>query len=126
MQTNTIDVTTTVDRYLEAYNERDAERRSELITSVWADDAQLIDPPLAAKGHAEIGGLAQAMHEHYAGHSFRRTSGIDEHHGQLRYAWELVGPDGQVAVAGIDAAEIGEDGRLRRVVGFFGDLPPRD
>ena len=58
-----------------------------------------------------------------AAHTFRRTTGIDEHHGVARYGWELVAADGAVAVGGTDIAEIGDDGRLVRVTGFFGDLP---
>ena len=65
------------------------------------------------------------MHEHYAGHAFERTSGVDVHHDHLRFAWQLVGPGGEVAVSGIDVADLAEDGRLARVVGFFGDLPVR-
>ncbi len=107
-----------------AWNEPDAGRRAELVASVWAEDARLVDPPLTGEGHAGIADMAAVMQEHYAGHRFRRTSGIDAHHGFLRFAWELAGPDGTVAVAGIDVAELAEDGRLERVVGFFGDLPP--
>ena len=126
MQTNTTtDLTTAVDRHLEAYGERDAARRDALIADVWAEDGQLIDPPLDAAGRAEISGLAAAMHQHYPDHGFRRASEVDEHHGHFRYAWELVGPDGTVAVAGVDVGELDDDGRLRRIVGFFGDLPPR-
>jgi hypothetical protein len=39
---------------------------------------------------------------------------------------ELVGPDGTVAVAGVDVGELADDGRLRRITGFFGDLAARD
>ena len=39
-----------------------------------------------------------------------------------RYGWELVGPDGTVAVDGTDIVEIDDDGRLTRIVGFFGPL----
>jgi hypothetical protein len=47
------------------------------------------------------------------------------HHEHLRFAWRLVAPDGTIAVAGIDVADVAPDGRLARVVGFFGDLPAR-
>ena len=47
---------------------------------------------------------------------------IDEHHGYLRFAWELVGPDGTVALTGLDVGELADDGRLRRITGFFGEL----
>ncbi len=117
------DLTTTVDSWLEAYGEPDETRRAELIAQVWAPAGSLADPPFEGAGHAEIGGLVAAALQRFPGHRFRRTSGIDAHHGYARYAWELVGPDGQVAVAGLDVAQVDEDGRLVRVAGFFGDLP---
>jgi hypothetical protein len=60
---------------------------------------------------------------HFPGHRFRRASAIDTHHDIARYGWELVAADGEVAVSGLDVVDIGPDGRLRRVVGFFGPLP---
>ena len=51
---------------------------------------------------------------------------VDSHHEFLRFGWELVGPDGAVALAGLDVAEVADDGRLRRVTGFFGPLAPID
>jgi hypothetical protein len=57
------------------------------------------------------------------GHRFRRVSGIDTHHDQIRFAWDLVAPDGTIVVAGIDIGEMAEDGRLRRITGFFGGIP---
>ena len=125
MSTETTDLTTTVDGYLAAWNETDPERRAELIARVWSADGRLIDPPLAAEGHDGISEMAAAMQQHYPGHSFRRTSGVDAHHDQLRFAWELVGPGGEVAIAGLDVGEVDDDGRLRRISGFFGDLPGR-
>ena len=119
----TTDLTDTVDTYLAAWNEPDPGRRAGLIERVWAAGGRLLDPPLAAKGHAGISGMADALHTHYPGHRFRRASGIDTHHDQLRFAWELVGPDGTVALAGLDVGEVGADGRLARITGFFGDLP---
>lgn len=111
---------TTIDTWLTAYGEPDAGRRAELVADVWAPDGELIDPPLAGAGHDTLVALADAVLGHYPGHTFRRTSAVDAHHAFARYSWELVGPDGQVAVAGLDVAELGADGKLRRVVGFFG------
>lgn len=117
------DLTTTVDLLLAAWNETDATERAGLVARVWADDGRLIDPPLAAEGHAAISDTAAALHAQFPGHRFRRASGIDAHHDAFRYAWELVGPDGAVALAGIDVGEVASDGRLRRITGFFGPLP---
>lgn len=120
------DITTTVDTYLSAWSEPDPARRAELIASVWTEDGRLVDPPLSGEGHDGISAMAEALQQHYAGHRFRRTSGIDAHHDHLRFAWELVGPDGQVALTGLDVAQVGDDGRLRRVTGFFGELPAEE
>ena len=126
MTDTSTDVTTTiVDDYLAAWNERDDQRRAELIERAWTPEGRLIDPPFEGEGHDGISQMAAVMHEHYAGHRFERTSGVDLHHEHLRFAWQLVGPDGAVAVAGVDVADLAPDGRLARVVGFFGDLPAR-
>jgi hypothetical protein len=50
---------------------------------------------------------------------------IDSHHDQLRFAWQVVGPDGSVPVAGIDVGVLAPDGRLERITGFFGELAPQ-
>lgn len=127
--TTTLDpqtLATTIDTHLEAYGETDAERRDALIASVWTPDGRLADPPFEGEGHAGISALSDVVFEHFPGHTFRRSTGIDAHHGVARYGWELVGPDGAVAVGGVDIAEVTDDGRLARVTGFFGDLPALD
>jgi hypothetical protein len=120
------DLTTTIDTYLAAWNETDPVRRTELIEEVWASDGRLIDPPLASEGHAGISDHIAALQAQFPGHRFRRASGVDSHHDHLRVAWELVGPDGAVALTGIDVASLAADGRLQRVTGFFGELPFRE
>jgi SnoaL-like domain len=120
------DLTTTVDTYLAAYGEPDTARREELISRVWTADGRLVDPPVAAEGHDGISEMAASLQQQFADHRFRRVSAIDAHHDQFRFAWELVGPDGTVAVSGMDVGELAEDGRLRRITGFFGELAGRD
>jgi len=116
-------LTTMVDGYLSAWNETDPARRADLVAKVWGDDGRLIDPPTAAGGSVGLRHMQGAVQAQFPGHAFRRASGIDTHHEYLRFAWELVGPDGNVVLAGIDVGEVAEDGRLRRITGFFGDLP---
>jgi hypothetical protein len=47
---------------------------------------------------------------------------VDLHHGRLRFAWKLTDASGRTVVEGIDFCELASDGRLRRIVGFFGPL----
>ncbi|WP_421118150.1 nuclear transport factor 2 family protein [Aquihabitans daechungensis] len=117
------ETTTLVDIHLAAYASRPRHRRTDLLGQVWADGGQLLDPPFDGTGITAIADLADAVLQHYPAHTFRRTTALDEHHTFGRYGWELVGPDGAVAVAGTDVVEV-VDGRIVRVVGFFGDLVP--
>ena len=50
-------------------------------------------------------------------------SGIDVHHNVLRFLWRLVRADGTAGDISIDFGEIGADGRLVKMVGFFGPAP---
>jgi hypothetical protein len=121
----TTQLETTIDSYLRAYGEPEATTRRHLVEAAWAADGTLADPPFEATGHDAIDATFAAVQAQFPGHTFRRTSAVDEHHGVARYGWDLVAPDGTVAIAGMDVAQFGGDGRLQRVTGFFGDLPPR-
>lgn len=116
------DLTHLIDSYLAAYSEPDPAHREELVAQAWSDDGRLVDPPMQAAGHAEIHALAVAVQQQFPGTRFRRAPAVQEHHGFARYRWELVDEQDGVALTGMDVAEVGPDGRLARVVGFFGDL----
>ena len=119
----TTDTTTLIDTYFEMWNEADPARRAELVGRAWTEDGRHVDPLADVAGHAALGEYAAGVQAKFPGHRIRRTSGVDAHHDQLRYAWELAAPDGTVVVAALDVAELAADGRLRRVSAFFGDLP---
>jgi len=116
-------VTAMVDTYLAMWNETDPTRRAQQIERAWTGDGHYVDPQLEAAGHAAINEMVAAVQARFPGHRFRRVSGIDTHHNQLRFAWELASPDGAIVVAGIDVGGIAPDGRLARITGFFGELP---
>jgi len=117
------DATTTVDTYLAMWNETDPKHRAQLIERAWAGDGRYVDPMLEAEGHAAISEMVAGVQAKFPGHRFRRLSGIDTHHDQLRFAWDLVSPEGAVVVAGLDIGALASDGRLRRITGFFGEAP---
>jgi hypothetical protein len=117
------DATTIVDSYFAMWNETDPAARADLISRAWADDARYVDPLLEADGHAGLSQMVDGVHAQFPGHTFRRLSGVDTHHDRVRFAWDLVAPDGAVTVAGIDVGELAPDGRLRSITGFFGDPP---
>jgi hypothetical protein len=117
------DVTTTIDAYFEMWNETDEEARAQLVATAWTDDGRYVDPLLEADGRPAIVEMVGGVHAQFPGHRFRRTSGIDQHHDQVRFGWELAAPNGDVTVAGLDVGELDGDGKLRRITGFFGEPP---
>jgi hypothetical protein len=124
--TDTATIAASVDAYLAALTETDATARADLVERAWAEDGYFVDPLLEAQGRPAIADLTLAVTGQFPGHTFRRTTGLDAHHGLVRFGWELVAPDGAVAAAGLDVGIVAEDGRLSRVAGFFGDPPTRD
>ena len=91
------EIATSIDSYLAAYCEPDKASRAEVVRRVWVQDGRLIDPPLAAQGHEQIIGQADQLLSQFPGHRFRRSSGVDTHHGWSRYGWQLCDATGQVA-----------------------------
>jgi hypothetical protein len=116
------DITETVDTYLAMWNATDADERAALIAKAWVPDARYVDPVQEADGYAALSAMVEAIHAHYPGQQFRRTTAVDTHHDEVRFGWELGVPGGDVTVAGVDVGILAADGRLQRITGFFGEL----
>ena len=119
MSDTTTTTFTAVDRYFDMWNTEDDAARAAAVADAWAPDARYRDPLLEADGHDGLVAMVAGVHAHYPGHRFRRTTDIDAHHDVVRFGWELFAPDGSVTVAGIDVGELDDDGKLRRITGFF-------
>ena len=112
----------TIDRYVVMFNEADGDVRADLGGDVFVDDGRLVDPLVDATGPEQIAAAIGALRDQMPGHSLARTTAVDTHHDQARFGWTVNGPDGSVAVAGIDVVTFDADGRIQTAVGFFGDL----
>ena len=111
-----------VTAYMQAWNEPDESKRRALLEKAWADNATYTDPMSQAAGREELIALVSQFHSQMPGAKIVQASGIDEHHGRLRFGWRME-RDGATAMEGIDIGELSEDGRLRSIVGFFGAPP---
>jgi hypothetical protein len=116
-------ITDLVDAHLAAFSTTDPDERAALVARAYAPDAHFADPLFVATGHEEITALAASVPEMYPGHAFRRTSGVDVHHDHARYSFAFAAEDGTVVIDGTEVAQVGADGRLVRVIGFFGPVP---
>jgi len=60
--------------------------------------------------------------ERYPSSRVVRTTVVDAHHGLARFSWKKVLADGRSLPEGVDIVEVGSNGKLQRVIGFFGPL----
>jgi len=116
--------------YIEAWSSPDEAVRRELLDMSLADDASYTDPAYEVRGREEIAThigrslSGEAYDGAGAGGRIPISSGADQHHGMIRFAWVLVDPQDVPVLEGMDVVELTDDGRLQRITGFFGALPP--
>jgi hypothetical protein len=133
-QTRTRQAQQLADRYLALWNQADPERRRELIRELWTEDgSQILQPPqeirqiaaspgiglaatLEARGHAELEARAATSYEHWVRSerlSFRGRDDVDRLNDVVKFRWDAVSPDGEVAAVGLVFLVLGADGRIR-------------
>ena len=114
------DVATTIDNYIAAWNERDAERRRELVQRTFAEDADYVDPLMRGDGQDGIDHMIAGVQEQYSDYRFELAGGPDAHNDRVRFSWHLVGNgNGQPVATGYDFGTLTDDGRLGSVTGFL-------
>lgn len=112
-----------VSTYCSAWAEPERAKRDSLLRQVWASDGRYSDPtPISLKGRAALSSHIGSFLAQNAGVRFR-CSAAESHHHFMRFAWAIVAAGGTTIVSGTDFAELASDGRLQRIVGFFGDPP---
>jgi hypothetical protein len=112
-----------VSDYCAAWNATDRDTRDRLLAQVWAADGVYSDPePTLTTGRAALSDAIADFQRHYPGARFR-CSAPQTHHRAMRVTWILLRPDGTQVTQGMDFYELAQDGRIQRVVGFFGAPP---
>ena len=112
-----------IDDYFAMWLETDADARATQVAAVFTEDGRHVDPNADAKGHDGLAAMITAVHDQFPGLGMRRTSAIDQHNDQLRFAWDLLDAEGTTILSGLDVVQLAADGRLAQVAGFWGDLP---
>ncbi len=116
----------TVRTYADAWNEPDEGKRLALLEMAWAEAGVYVDPTVELSGRQALSDHIGAVQAKRPGARIVLTSGTDEHHGLLRFHWRLDLPDGSQGAESIDFGMLDQDGRLSRIVGFFGAPPVTD
>lgn len=121
-----MDTSDLIDRYCQVWTEPDADRRKELLASVWAEGATYTDPSVHAANAVELLAHIAKVQARRPGAKVLRTSSVDIHHGIARFAWHVVEANGKQLPEGLDIAFLTPDGgRIQRIIGFFGPLSSR-
>jgi SnoaL-like domain len=113
-----------IDAYVDTWNEAQVARRLAMVESVWAADAVYHAPAVEARGHRAISDNIARIRRKYPNRLFFRTSEVFVHKGRARYTWAMLDLAGSATIAGVDYAQFGVDGRLRRVHCVY-DRKPR-
>ena len=112
-----------VDTYGSSWNEPDVTKRREILEQVWADDATYTDPQSDVTGRDALIELISGFQAQVNGAKIVATSAVDEHHGKIRFTWQMQAADRATMMEGIDFGELAPDGRIKNIVGFFGPPP---
>jgi len=128
------------DTYVALWNEPDADRRRQMIATLWAEDGRhILQPPeeiralaaqpgiamtaiLEAQGHEEIEARAASVYEHWVGSeglSFRGRDDADRLADVVKLHWEAVTTDGTVFAVGLSFLVLAADGRIERDYTFI-------
>src|SRR5262249_44708265 len=121
--TGMADVQEIVAAYAAAWNEPDTAARRRALDRAWAEGGIYSDPTACVEGRDALGRDIGGFHAQMPGARILLTSGVDAHHGAIRFTWALRAADGTIVTEGIDFGELADDGRLRRITGFFGPPP---
>jgi len=113
-----------VKRFLDAWNETDAEARRAAVSGLWAEDGRYVDPLVSVEGQDALCEVMGAAQQQVPGHVFRLLDGVDAHHNVARFRWEVLPAGGGDPFAiGYDVAVTEDDGRIGSVVGFLDKAP---
>jgi hypothetical protein len=122
-QTASDDFANLADRYVAMWNATDPTVRRTLVDDLCAAEVRYTDPLADVAGRDQLDGLIAAVQQQFPGFTFVLSGGVDAHHGQARFGWDL-GPSGAPApVAGFDVITVDDAGQVNRVLGFLDRVP---
>lgn len=108
---------------LAVWNEKDPERIRGHLEKALAPDIVFADPNYCIEGIDAFEDMVREFLATNPDATCEHTSGFNMHHNRYRYEW-LVSIGGKPAVPGMDVALLNEDGKVARIDGFFGPVPP--
>ena len=108
-----------VDRWFDAWAETDAATRTEQLAAIAAPHVRVRDRYSCIDGAADLGHHIAASQRFMPGFRLRRTGDPRHCQGVVLADWIASGPDGQERTGGTTVFELGPDGLIVSVTGFW-------
>ncbi len=109
------------DLMLAAWNERDLSKVRAMLEQALTPDVVFVDPTIVTHGIDEFEANVREFRGKYPIADIRRSTVVDSHHDLHRYGWEI-SAQGKVFLVGFDVTETNAEGKVCKVLGFFGPL----
>jgi hypothetical protein len=110
--------------YIEVWSEPDPERQRELLRACWTEESEIFGPQYYFKGTDAVVDEVARIHRDHPGFHPVVTSGLDQHGHWVRFGIAVLNPSGAKVQEGWDVVELDAQQKIRRVVTFWGVLPP--
>jgi hypothetical protein len=110
--------------YAAAFIERDAERRLVFLAESLSSTAEIRGPKRVFTGYAEISEKIEGFQRNWPECRLVLAAGVITFQSTCHFPMAIVGSDGRVRAAGHSVAELAEDGRIQRILAFWGEHPP--
>lgn len=113
-----------VDGYVAAWNETDAEKRRAFLRDACAESFVLVTSGRRAEGRAGLEAMIVEFQQRMPKSFVTLTRGVDIQGHLVRFTGTVSGPRFPTPVENMDACEVDDDGRLLRILTFVGASLP--
>jgi hypothetical protein len=110
--------------YHEAFAERNAARRLELLGRSMTPNAEIWGPKRVFAGYEAISEKIEGFHRNWPECRLALTTGFNTFLNTAHLGIAIIGSDGAVRASGRSVIEFADDGRIQRVLPLWEALPP--
>lgn len=103
------------------WNEPDADARQRLADSALETNLHFVDPNYNILGRNAFLDMVATTREKFPGVTYGHDGEIDAQNNFYRYHWIIKKGD-VVAMKGFDCVEMTDEGKVLKVIGFFGEI----
>jgi len=110
-----------LEKMMSIWNTSDADKIRSISEEIFTDDMHFVDPNYNIVGVDAFVDMVHAVHKKIPGAVYSHVGDCDSHNNLYRYHWEIH-LNGKLIMPGFDVAELNDDGKIVKVIGFFGEL----